>query len=127
MTPLPLLLQALAVTVCEAGQPVTHYSPGIPAPLRAEIEVHEARHRRQMAVGCDSVLAVARADVLVRAQFEAEASCDQVQYVLAATPLDPEGRPRSKRAMVLYAAAAFLRLFGGPPDRVVTIFLAACP
>lgn len=75
----PELRNGPAATGCVAGVPVTTYAPDLAPAIRAQLEVHESVHRRQLAVGvCEATLAAILADPLKYADAEAEAGCGQL-------------------------------------------------
>jgi hypothetical protein len=77
-----------AATICVAGAPLTVWLQApLPPAIRAELEVHEAIHRRQLAGDCDARLAQILGDRHVHAEVEAEAGCAQMAYAVPA-PLD---------------------------------------
>jgi hypothetical protein len=83
VTPAPVLRNGPAETGCFAGAPLTVYRQQLSPDMRAELEVHEAVHRQQLAISCDSTLQAIVADRHRYAEAETEAGCAQLEAVTA--------------------------------------------
>jgi hypothetical protein len=75
----PALRNGPAETGCVDGAPVTVYREPLPSAMRAELEVHEAVHRAQLAGDCDRILQAIVADRHRYAEAEAAAGCAQLE------------------------------------------------
>lgn len=67
----------MASTACAGDTAASSFDQDLPGWARAQIEVHEAVHRRQLAGDCAAALDSILADPLRHANAEAEAGCAQ--------------------------------------------------
>lgn len=81
----PALRNGPAATLCRDGQAATEWSSPLEPAIRAQLDVHEAVHRGQLAETCDTTLRIILAYPLLLADAEAEAGCAQ----FVATPIAP--------------------------------------
>ena len=76
----PRLTNGPGWTDCMDGRPVTHWDASADPSTVAEMDVHEAVHRAQLAGDCEARLAWLTATVERRAEAEAEAGCVQLAW-----------------------------------------------
>lgn len=95
-------------TWCEQGVPTSTLNPVLDSLASRAIAAHEAEHRRQLAPGCDSILAQIQRDPMLRLHVEAEALCAGVHAI-------DEGR--ASRAFAGIAQSALLLAAAFPEVR----------
>lgn len=111
----------LGWTECRAGVPVTKIDPTLDSITRMEVRLHEAQHRAQLAVGCDSIAASWDADPRAYVAAEAEAQCvawHGMQY-------SPGTMARSAEREALLLASS-TRVPTVTRDTIVAAFRLAC-
>jgi hypothetical protein len=106
------------VTDCRGGVPVSVVRGGLSVEDSAEVDAHEAVHRRQMRGNCVGVMARYRNDRAFRVQMETEAYCAGIR-------VHPDTVYAARREETL---AFVLRMFPDiPGGDVKRLFARHCP